>query len=395
MTTRLAHQSASAFLCGCFLCAASGLADVPMTVTTSTFERISLTVRRISEAGIDGFDARGQARHIPVADLVAVDREDVAMASLSGLILHVAGGFELPGEPVSLGDGGMVWHSRQLGEVTVPLSAIRGIGKIGDKPQLSRAAQDVVRLNNGDLLKGILASADAKHLVLQGDQGELPVDWTAVAEVCLAETGPATSAAAPAIAGAYRLGLRDGSVWPAQAVTLDNDQFTIRLPGGAAVNLAPAEIRGIELEGAKITSLARSTPSKADYTPFFQVSAAHPAAYTLLNSLRIGGETFRSAIRVRPLSRLTYDIPSGTGSFRTRYAVAGSGPLADVTVRLRGDDKVLYEQVHVKSATLSPPITIDLAGVQRLTLEVDYGANQDVQDDFLWLEAALVRAQPK
>lgn len=395
MANRPAHLWASAFLCGSLLCAAAVPADVPMAITTSTFERIPLTVRRISEAGIEGSDARGQSRRISFAELVAADREDVAMASLSGLTLHVAGGFELPGEPASLGEAGLVWHSPQLGDLTVPLAAIRGIGKTGDKPQLTRASQDVVRLNNGDLLKGILASADARHLVLQGDQGDLPVDWTAVAEICLAETGPATSTASPAIAGPYRLNLRDGSVWPAQTITLDNDQFTIRLPGGATVNLAPAEIRGLEIEGGKITWLARRTPAKADYTPFFQVSAARPAAYTLLNSLRVGGDAFRSAIRVRPLSRLTYDVTPGTASFRTRYAVAGSGPLADVTVRLRGDDKVLYEQTHVKSATLSPPVTIDLAGVKRLTLEVDYGANQDVQDDFLWLDPALVRAEPK
>ena len=30
-----------------------------------------------------------------------------------------------------------------------------------------------------------------------------------------------------------------------------------------------------------------------------------------------------------------------------------------------------------------------------LTLEVDYGANQDIQDDFLWLDPVLVRAESK
>lgn len=395
MTNRLVHLGASVFLCGGLLFTRSVLADVPMAVTTSTFERVLLSVHTIGDAGLEGVDARGQARRIAAADLVAADREDVALAPAPGLILHVNGGFELPGEPAGLGDGGIVWQSRQLGERTIPLSAIRGIGKTGDKPQLARSTQDVVRLNNGDILKGILASADAKRLILQGDQGELPVDWSAVAEVCLAETGTATSPAAAGITGAYRLGLRDGSVWPVEAITLENDQFAVRLRGGATVGLAPAEVRSVEVEGGKITWLARRTPAKADYTPFFQVSATRPAAYTLLSSLRVGSDTFRSAIRVRPLSRLTYEIPAGTASFRSRYAIAGSAPLADVTVRVRGDDKLLYERAHVKSASLSPPITADLAGVKVLTLEVDYGANQDVQDDFLWLDPAWVCAELK
>lgn len=366
-----------------------------MTVTTSSFERIALAVHKMDATSLEGLNAQGQSRRIVATDLVAADRDDVALALAPGLILHVGGGFELPGEPSALGDGGMIWHNPQLGNLTIPLSAIRGIGKASDKPQLSRSTQDLVRLNNGDVLKGILASADAKRLVLQGDQGELPVDWSAVAEICLAETGPATSPAASPIAGAYRLSVRDGSVWPADGITLENDRFAIRLRGDTPVSLAPADVRSIEIEGGKITWLSRLTPAKADYTPFFQVSSARPAPYALLNSLRIGGEAFRSAVRVRPLSRLTYDIPPGTASFRARYAIAGNGPLADVTVRLRADDKVLYEQAHIKAATLSAPITADLSGVKTLILEVDYGANQDVQDDFLWLDPALVRAEAK
>ena len=395
MKNRLVNLGASVFVCGCLLCAQPVRADVPMAVTTSTFERVLLSVHRIGDAGLEGVDARGQARRIAAADLVAADRDEVALAVAPGLMLHVSGGFELPGEPTGLGDGGMVWHHPQLGELTIPLSTIRGIGKTADKPQLARSTQDLVRLNNGDILKGILASADAKRLVLQGDQGELPVDWSAVTEICLADTGAATNPAAPGITGSYRLGLRDGAVWPVESLTLENDQFAARLRGGATVSLAPAEVRSLEVEVGKIIWLARRTPLKADYTPFFQVSSARPAAYTLLNSLRFGGETFRSAMRVRPLSRLTYDIPAGTASFRTRYAIAGNAPLADVTVRLRGDDKVLYEQSHVKAAAISAPIITDLAGVKVLTLEVDYGANQDVQDDFLWLAPAFIRAEPK
>jgi hypothetical protein len=395
MTTTSLHLCASVFACSCLVATRDLPADVPMAVTTSAFERVPLTVHSIGDAGIEGVDARGQSRHISLADLVAADRDDVALALAPGLILHVNGGFELPGEPAGLTDGGVVWHNPQLGELTIPLSAIRGIGKTGDKPQVTRSTQDVIRLNNGDLLKGILASANARTLTLQGDQGDVPVDWSNVAEISLAETGPATSPSAFAVGGHYRLGLRDGSIWPADGVTLENDRFAVRLRGGAVVNLASADIRSMEVEGGKITWLTRRSPAKADYTPFFQVSPARPAAYAMLNSLRVGGDAFRSAIRVRPLSRLAYDVPPDTASFRARYAIAGSAPLADVTVRVRGDEKVLYEQVHVKSGILSPPITADLAGIKVLILEVDYGANQDVQDDFLWLDPAFLRTEPK
>lgn len=371
----------------------SVLADVPMTVTTSSFERVPLSVHKISPTEIEAVDARGQARQIALADVVAADRDDLAMTSSTGLVLHVAGGLELPGEPAGLSEAGITWHNAVLGNLTVPLATITGIGKGGERPQLARSPQDVVRLANGDVLKGILASADGRKLVLQGDQGELAVEWSAVAELSLAETtGPATAASHPGTAGqGFRISLRDGTVWVVPALTMEGDQFKAALSDGRSMSIAPAELRSLETEAGKVMWLIRQTPLAAEYAPFFSVSDVKPAAYAAMSAVQAGGQSFRSALRVRPLSRLTYAVPAGVGVLRTRYMVAGNGVLADVTVRLRLDQKVVYEQTAVKAGALSAPVIVSVAGGKAITLEVDYGANQDVQDTLLWLDPAWIR----
>src|SRR5204863_9220411 len=96
-------------------------------------------------------------------------------------------------------------------------------------------------------------------------------------------------------------------------------------------------------------------------------------------------------IGVHSYSRLVFPIDPTCKSFRTQYAIDGDQPWADVTVRVKLDDRVAYEKLHVTSNATSDVVKVDLNGAKRLTLEVDYGENYDVQDRLNWIEPALLR----
>jgi len=49
----------------------------------------------------------------------------------------------------------------------------------------------------------------------------------------------------------------------------------------------------------------------------------------------------------------------------------------------------------VTSGKLFGPVVVETNGARTLTLEVDYGKNQDVQDRFNWIEPALLRYLPQ
>jgi hypothetical protein len=87
--------------------------------------------------------------------------------------------------------------------------------------------------------------------------------------------------------------------------------------------------------------------------------------------IRYDGRTFTRGIGVHSRSKLTWALDGRYRTFRTRYAIAGDLPYANVTVRISLDGKVVHEQADVVTGTLSPVITIGLGQAKSLTLEVD------------------------
>ena len=67
------------------------------------------------------------------------------------------------------------------------------------------------------------------------------------------------------------------------------------------------------------------------------------------------------------------------------------GEDGDVTLRILGDGKPLFEHEHLTAA--DPPLTIDLdvSGVNQLTLETGFGGGQDVGDRVIWADPRLIR----
>src|SRR6185369_8072980 len=96
--------------------------------------------------------------------------------------------------------------------------------------------------------------------------------------------------------------------------------------------------------------------------PYFGSAPPWPARNDLAvdgSPLRANGRTFSRGIGVHSYSRLTYEIDSSQWpAFRTQYAIdAGRGgeprSLADVTVRIKLDDRVVHEQAHIRPGDLS------------------------------------------
>ena len=141
--------------------------------------------------------------------------------------------------------------------------------------------------------------------------------------------------------------------------------------------------------------LSSREPSENVYIPFFGTDQDYPAKMNQTVSgnreLRFGGRSFRRAIGVHSYSRLSWPLDGKYAAFRTQYGIEDDKVRADVTVRIKLDDKVAYEKKNVRAGMLSPVIVIDLAGAKKLTLEVDYGRGYDVQDRLNWIEPAIIR----
>ena len=140
------------------------------------------------------------------------------------------------------------------------------------------------------------------------------------------------------------------------------------------------------------------TPVESVQVPYLGGAMPWPARFDAAvdgGPLAFGAEPFDHGIGVHAYSRLTFAVDPGWTAFRTQYAIDSrrDAPrlLADVTVRIEVDGKVVHEQQHVRAGSLSSVVRVDLTGARALTLECDYGPTGDTQAHLNWFEPALLR----
>ncbi len=123
-----------------------------------------------------------------------------------------------------------------------------------------------------------------------------------------------------------------------------------------------------------------------------QSATGGPLSLTFPSDSPAGGspqtETFAKGLAVRSRSELVYRLPNGYSRF---MAVAGIEPndtaSGNVTLTIFGDDRMLTEAT-IAGSSRPLPLELDVAGVKRLKIVVDYGQNLDTGD---WLNLCNAR----
>lgn len=362
------------------------------TLTTADFKSEPVALKSLDSSGAKVVPVSGgDEQSIPMDEFLLVHRALPATPPSGRFVLHMTGGDKIGGEPVSLKGDSLVWKNPALGEITIPGSRLVAI-TTPDKPApQDRKREDIVSLANGDTVHGIIASLSPDKITVQTDAGNSDVPISSVAGVTFAST-PSTSSDARA----FRVRLDDGSSLVGPDVKLEADNLVLTLGKNAQRKLAIGHVTTIEQVNGPVSWLSSRTPSEAEYYPFFGTSQEPP--------LRIDRSwtgapitykeiTYAHGIGVHAYSRLTWTLDGKYEAFRTRFAVDGDSPQADVTVRVKLDGKTVFEQPHVRAGTLSPVVLQDLNGAKKLTLEVDGGTGY-VEDRLDWIEPALLKKKP-
>jgi hypothetical protein len=390
------------------------------TITTADF-------RSQPAAGIAGLSGDGvrftvagsdEQRTVPLDQFVSAQRSagggavsTVAASSNAKFALLLSNGDRLAGEPGGVASEQLVWRSASLGELKLPMRSLMALVRIGGGAAAASSSaseppkQDIVSLANGDSVAGVISDCSAEKITVQTDTGSSEVPMATVTKVAFAAVGKPNNAASAAQRG-FRVKLIDGSaVTVAADASIGGDRLTARLDA-TSIAIPLSQVIGIEQLNGPVSWVSSLTPVDNAQIPYFGGSGAisWPARNDTAvdgSPLRFENRTFDHGIGVHAYSRLTYDVNGGAGgwgAFRTQYAIDSPRnnprPLADVTVRIKVDDKVVHERVHVRAGDLSPVITLDLSGARRLTLEADYGDGGDTQDHLNWIEPALLRQMP-
>ncbi|MGD0540555.1 MAG: NPCBM/NEW2 domain-containing protein [Tepidisphaeraceae bacterium] len=311
--------------------------------------------------------------------------------------LFFRSGDTVGGEPVSLSGDMLQWQSPRLGDISFPIDSLLAMVRSGSNPaDLDQTrADDVVRLANGDTAHGIIAQIGVGGVTIQAGDATPTLSWDSITAV-LFSTTPASPHAPEA--RMFRVQLGGDESLTVGAVALAGDQLTVFLDDKNSRQIDVATVAGIEQINGPIAWLTARRPAENIYKPFFSENFPTRFDRTVADGkpIRERYPSFHHGIGCHSYSKLVYDLDGKWKGFRSQFAIDSDSPLADVTVRIYLDDKVVFEQKNVKAGRVYPVVTVSLSGAKRLGLEVDYGENYATEDRFVWLDPALTRtfAQP-
>ena len=394
------------------------LAQSKWTLTTADFRSKQVDLASIDDRGATFADKSA----VRFDDLLLLDREldpkqqqQAAGAGGGKFVLALAGGEQFRGEPLKLEGETLQWSSPALGAVQVRLRQVTSFTRAA-APSGATAAQpagqapaadeprteDVITLANGDSLRGIVTNVSAEGVTVQAGGTDTPVPLDGIRSVQFASTAGAAAAAAAAnnqqqTGRAFRVRLDDGSVITAPHLrTAATDTLVLTLADRSTRNVALDSVASIEQLNGPVSWLSSRTPAENVQTPLLDTPRPARMDRTVTGRpIRFGERAYTRGIGVAPYSRITWAIDEKSRgdyqTFRTQYAIDGAGQYADVTVRVKLDDKLVHERQKFTAGEISPVVLVPLGSAKTLTLEVDFGGNYGVQDRFNWIEPALVK----
>ena len=366
--------------------------------------------------------ASGQTRSLPVEDLDlgALGAEGAALVRFEGLaappplvgeervrVELASGGGRANG--LLLGGEGEDLYLRLRGGSRLSL----GIEEIASLRADARIPEDwtepIVPSEEGDRLyrtrgagldriDGTIEGFDAEGVTLETRLGSKLFPWDEVAALFV----EVFDEEAPAAEGEQVVvDLVDGSRLVGRFVGLREDGLELETPGGRGLRLPLGVVAEVFLRDAGLAFLSDLEPLEAQASSLFgdDLGMAWPLRRDRSTSgapLTAGGRIWTRGLGVHAPSRVVYDLGGSWSALRGSVAVDDEViPLparGSVRFRVLGDAKLLWESGVLYGG--DAPVTfpeLDLAGVQRLTLEVDMAEELHVGDRADWLRMVLVR----
>ena len=199
----------------------------------------------------------------------------------------------------------------------------------------------------------------------------------------------------------FELTGRDGSFWPVLSVSFADEMLRWTTPLGIEFDAPLATVARIDFSRGKIIYLSDLEPESVEWAPFFgsgkRLSSVSeffaPRWDRGLDSgpLLLVGKSYQKGLAIHSRTRLVYRLPGRFGRFRATAGIDDRvRPNGNVRLVILGDDRVLLE-ITLGGADPPEPIDLDLAGVRRLSILVDFGDDLDVADHLNLCEARVIK----
>jgi hypothetical protein len=305
-----------------------------------------------------------------VADTLQADRQTVGVdaelwgtlqlprSGLAGLVLRA------PGDRAAL--DGLLERMRQRG-----------------------TTRDLALLTNDDQLEGHLEHFTDTTAALATDAGPLQVERGRLAAVIFGN--PPALATEPALR--VWLGTRDGSRLLATRLESDAAGLRAALATGPLVRCALGDVVWLQTQGGRAVYLSDLPAAGYRHIPYLTLAWPYQRDRNVTGTpLRAAGREYPKGLGMHSTARLTYLLTEPYQRFQAELAIdqqtAGGG---SVRFRVFVDGHQRAVSPTVRGGEKPVPLSVDLAGVKRLDLVVDFADRADQLDHANWLNARLIR----
>lgn len=247
-----------------------------------------------------------------------------------------------------------------------------------------------------DFLEGIIGDVTAETVNFTLDGDALPVNRTKIDSLVYVQRGDAELPTPICVLDDFT-----GGQYQAKEFKLDEGQLSILTLGGITITRPLEQIKKFDFSAGKLQYLSDMKPESVTVTPFVELPKQFPALQQYFAprfdqgrddaALRLDGKAYAKGLALHSRTELVYKVPAKSRKFLALAGIDDSvGSEGHVAVKISGDGKELYSG-NFSGLDKAVPLDIDVTGVRKLTILVDYGQDLDVGDYFDLADARIVK----
>jgi len=192
-----------------------------------------------------------------------------------------------------------------------------------------------------------------------------------------------------------------GATWSVRSLSLAGDKLQWSTPTGLTVARPLSAVAQIDFSAGKILYLSDLKPDSIQWSPYFgtdktlailgQFFAPRHDKNLESKPLQLGGVQYGKGLALHSRTDVVYRLPERYSRFKAVVGIDDSvRPHGNVRLVIRGDDRVLFEAT-LTGSDAPKPVDLDLKGVRRLGILVDFGAETDVGDHLDLADAMIIK----
>lgn len=247
-----------------------------------------------------------------------------------------------------------------------------------------------------DELDGIVRDINADTVLFEFDGEKIPVDREKIFGIRYYQ--PAGQKLSSPIC---RITDATGSKWLVRSTKLANDQLELETVSGVSLKLSLKRLVNMDFSSGNLIYLSDLTATQVEWIPYLGTRLASGRLNKLYEprkdrsfsgqSLKLGNQTYAKGLAIHSRTTLIYRL---TDAHKTFQAVAGIDPSmrdnGHVELVITGDEKELFRQaISGKDKPIS--LNLDITGVRRLSILVDFGQQLDIADHLHLCNARITK----